>query len=421
MTMRKTVCGIILLLCSAFSVYLYTSYADVFQKQVGEKNPVPANVSENINPDEMKEIKPLEDNISSIGDIYIREDGIRVNRKANEELKVQGVEEGSVTEKIIKLQQEIEKIENALDVLHDDLFLLNNEIQTYKQEMRKNEDEKEEKQVSMETYLLWLYETTHSQNIYLNIFQAGNLRDLIYNYDVTKKFIEKLNTDILRINGDNKDLDSNRNAVVNQKVLVISLIDQQEELEAELVDKHNDLVTLFNLEHARLDSEFQTMSDELWKSSLYVSKQFEHMSGFKPEYIGLPDGGTNFFIHPVNGYVVTSEWGTRIHPISGAERHHAGIDLAVDKGVPVVASADGVVKLASWYGGYGKAVIIEHTNGFSTLYGHNSSLLVQEGDTVRQGQPIALAGSTGNSTGPHCHFEIRVNGKDQNPRDYLGF
>ena len=123
-------------------------------------------------------------------------------------------------------------------------------------------------------------------------------------------------------------------------------------------------------------------------------------------------------IAPCQG-TITSDWGDRVHPIYGTVKHHAGLDIGVDYGTPIVASSNGVVTLASWYGGYGKAVMIDHGGDIKTLYGHNSKILVKEGEIVKQGQVIALAGSTGNSTGPHCHFEVILNGQDVNPLSYI--
>ena len=112
------------------------------------------------------------------------------------------------------------------------------------------------------------------------------------------------------------------------------------------------------------------------------------------------------FINPTSG-VITSPFGWRIHPITGASRFHSGIDIADDYYTPVVASAPGVVTHAGWIDGYGNAVIIEHEGGWSTLYGHFAEIHVTAGQTVGAGQLIGGQGSTGNSTGPHCHFEIR--------------
>ena len=112
------------------------------------------------------------------------------------------------------------------------------------------------------------------------------------------------------------------------------------------------------------------------------------------------------FINPTRG-VITSPFGWRIHPITGASRFHSGIDIADELYTPVVASAPGVVTHAGWIDGYGNAVIIEHEGGWSTLYGHFEEIHVMAGQTVSAGHLIGGQGSTGNSTGPHCHFEIR--------------
>lgn len=117
---------------------------------------------------------------------------------------------------------------------------------------------------------------------------------------------------------------------------------------------------------------------------------------------------------PVSGRI-TSRFGYRNHPITGVYKLHTGVDIACPTGSSICAAADGVVILAGWMGAYGYAVVIDHGGGVSTLYGHNSRLLVGVGDTVKQGQTIARAGSTGYSTGPHCHFEKRVNGTPVNP------
>lgn len=121
---------------------------------------------------------------------------------------------------------------------------------------------------------------------------------------------------------------------------------------------------------------------------------------------------------PFSG-AITSPFGPRTHPIFGSQGFHTGIDLGADYGDPIVAADTGVVIHADWLGGYGKAVIINHGNGLQTLYAHNSELLVSEGQTVRKGQTITRAGSTGYSTGPHLHFEVRRNGSPTDPMGYL--
>jgi murein DD-endopeptidase MepM/ murein hydrolase activator NlpD len=100
-------------------------------------------------------------------------------------------------------------------------------------------------------------------------------------------------------------------------------------------------------------------------------------------------------------------------------RQHKGIDIAAPLGTPIYAATDGVVVTAGWNGGYGKFVLIQHSGGVATAYGHNTALLVRAGQRVRAGQQIARMGSTGRSTGSHCHFEVRINGTQTDPVPYL--
>ncbi len=118
------------------------------------------------------------------------------------------------------------------------------------------------------------------------------------------------------------------------------------------------------------------------------------------------------FIEPAVG-VLTSPYGTRWG------RLHEGIDIGGEHGSEILAADTGVVKLSQWVDGYGNYIEIEHNNGFTTAYGHCDELLVSEGDSVLKGQSIATMGNTGNSTGPHLHFEVLHHGKPQNPLDYV--
>ena len=123
-------------------------------------------------------------------------------------------------------------------------------------------------------------------------------------------------------------------------------------------------------------------------------------------------------IWPVAG-AVTSGFGWRLSPIDGSHEWHQGIDIAAETGTPVVSAANGQVLQSGWSESYGYIVHIDHGNGLATVYGHNSSLVVGTGEKVRMGQVIAYAGSTGRSTGPHLHYEIRINNTAVDPWTYL--
>lgn len=123
------------------------------------------------------------------------------------------------------------------------------------------------------------------------------------------------------------------------------------------------------------------------------------------------------FRWPVRGRI-TSDFGWRLHPILQTQRFHSGLDIAAPEGTPILAPEAGTVIYSGWVSGYGKTVIIDHGDGISTLFGHCSVLLVSGGEKVKRGEPVARVGSTGLSTGPHLHFEVRDEGK---PVDPLGF
>ncbi len=119
-------------------------------------------------------------------------------------------------------------------------------------------------------------------------------------------------------------------------------------------------------------------------------------------------------IWPVQGWV-TSEFGSRISPLSGAYKFHEGLDIAAPYGSPIYAPADGKISFAGSKGGYGNALILDHGYGVSTLYGHTSALYVKEGDKIKRGQLMAAVGSSGSSTGPHLHYEVHVDGVPTDP------
>lgn len=131
-----------------------------------------------------------------------------------------------------------------------------------------------------------------------------------------------------------------------------------------------------------------------------------------------PFMGTGRFMWPVAG-VITSPFGSRMHPVLGRYINHHGIDFGAASGTPIYAPDNGEVIYAGWYGGYGKVVIIDHGGDITTLFGHTSSYVVDAGTRVRKGQVIAYVGSTGMSTGPHLHFEVRRNGGAINPMAFL--
>lgn len=150
-----------------------------------------------------------------------------------------------------------------------------------------------------------------------------------------------------------------------------------------------------------------------------IKKTIEHVDAIKDFlkdqkniYMATPRGW------PINGRV-TSEFGPRENPRDGSPEFHSGIDISVPVDSRVRATADGIVSFAGWSKGSGNLVVIEHGFGYSTCYAHNTSLMVSVGQKVKRGDFISYSGSTGDSTGPHVHYEVRHNGKAVNPREFI--
>jgi murein DD-endopeptidase MepM/ murein hydrolase activator NlpD len=210
-------------------------------------------------------------------------------------------------------------------------------------------------------------------------------------------------------------VEKQRNQIVAQKneieLLTQKLKYQKSNIESEAVAQQNTINRLKSDRQALSQAEDRLAEDSRRLSQIILSKVQPY------DGLILPTG-TGQLMYPTIG-PVTSNFGWRTHPILGTERFHAGIDFGADYGSLIYASEQGRVIYADWYGGYGNAVIVDHGNGMTTLYAHCSDLYVKDGDVVAKGQPIAAVGSTGFSTGPHLHFELRANGEPIDPAAYL--
>ena len=200
---------------------------------------------------------------------------------------------------------------------------------------------------------------------------------------------------------------SNEIELLNQKLKY-----QKANYEAQAVAQ-GDIVNRLKQDRRALEiAEDRLAEDSRRLSQLIIAKSRTYPGGV------LPQLGTGKFIYPAIG-PITSEFGWRTHPILGYERFHSGMDIGADHGELIYAADAGTVIFADWYGGYGNSVIIDHGNGLTTLYDHASEVYVQEGQGVAKGQPIAAVGSTGFSTGPHLHFEVRKDGEPIDPAQFL--
>jgi len=158
--------------------------------------------------------------------------------------------------------------------------------------------------------------------------------------------------------------------------------------------------------------DMETLKDQIKLTMESVGEIKDYLSEQKDLYLATPKGW------PVAGRI-SSPYGYREHPQTGLQDFHSGMDIASDPGTPVKATADGIVSFSGWSGGSGNLVALEHGLGFSTYYAHNRLVIVKAGQKVKRGDILGYVGSTGNSTGPHLHYEIWKEGRPLNPSTYL--
>lgn len=320
-------------------------------------------------------------------------------------------QEGQVLDKIQALEAEINKSEEELESLKNKITTTEGEINTTQNNLLEAETNIEGKQDVMGDRLNVMYRNGTIGYAEV-IFNSKSLTDLLTNLDMVKKIVNQ-DVDLLKELKEQRDiieeqkisLENQRRQLVNlkssvtqkQETLVVSR-GEQERLRADLAKDKVALEKMLDTAKKEAD-EIVNMIRSLQSSDAYVGGELQW---------------------PVTGYSrISSPFGNRIHPILKTKKFHSGIDIPAPSGVGVVAAGSGKVVSSSTLGSYGKAVIIDHGGGIMTLYAHNSKLLVSVGDTVAKGQRIANIGSTGASTGPHLHFEVRKNGQYVNPVPYV--
>lgn len=346
---------------------------------------------------------------------------------------------GSVFEKLRVTQEHLDAALKDFKAVSDQLTQTEKQITVTQSELDKAQKHLAQRQGVLSTRIRDIY--MHGQLNYLDVvIGAKDFNDFSNRVELLKRIVDS-DMDLIG------SIKTERDKINEQKAVLEQERQKQVELKAESAKKKEEVEKRKAEQQAILNkaendkstaeqayNELQASSQEIGNmlraraaaraAAAAPAPSADSSSGGSSDggggggYALQPVSGSGAMMWPVNG-VITSPFGYRNHPIFGRSILHSGIDIGVDYGTPVQAADGGVVVEAGWIGGYGYAVVIDHGNGLSTLYGHNSSLNVSSGQSVSKGQVIAYAGSTGNSTGPHVHFEVRANGDPVDPSAYL--
>ena len=214
------------------------------------------------------------------------------------------------------------------------------------------------------------------------------------------------------------EVEDKKTQIVSKKEHIVSIKKQTEGKKKQLSEQTTEKKQLLtDIDAQKKDAE-KALND-LEQESKQIAEQIRKIQAAAGR-VHVVRKGNGRFTYPTPGYYnITSPYGWRIHPILKTRRMHTGVDFGAPYGAEMAAADDGTVIYTGWYGAYGKVVIIDHGSNISTMYGHMSSISVSEGQNVKAGQKVGEVGSTGWSTGPHAHFEVRINGEPVNPMPYL--
>lgn len=347
---------------------------------------------------------------------------VRVSLEANNHKKQQ------ILTNLNDLDKSLEKLDSEKAQINSSLLKLNEDLKALEQELQLKQEELKESAKLLEALQneagdsFRNMQKINAQGWWSFLFESESLSEFWVRSHQIKQILENDLATIEELNIVHREYQTKVNELeakksdVNKKKTELEatqkkLQSNEAQIKKNLDDKQRALAKI-EQEKAEYDKalrEMEKASEQLGEAIRQLQEKTLEEDGVKKAIK---------MIWPVSGRI-SSDFGWRFHPVLKENRMHTGLDIAAASGVDTKAAADGTVILAGWVSGYGLTTVISHGNNITTLYGHSSKLLTQAGDKVKQGQVIAKVGSTGMSTGPHLHFEIRNNGDPVNPWAWL--
>ncbi|NBI05515.1 peptidoglycan DD-metalloendopeptidase family protein [Senegalia massiliensis] len=376
--------------------------------------------------------------------------------KVKDDLNNTKKEKKSVEGELKELESKISNASSDISSLENNISNVRTNIENSKKEIEESQKSIDAKNELVNKRLRAMYKNGNNVSYLHILLSAESIGEFIETFDTIRKVTDNDHELLKEMEKEKKIVEAKKDKLVSQekqlKLQTVKLKEKKQELELasrsknEIVKELDQSIQVSEEQYKELQEDSQKIAQEIRsleeeaRRKLEAKKKAEEEARRKAEQEQAnkenqgnqgndnssntnskpPVESTRAYKWPVPGHNrVTSPFGNRTHPIFGTVRMHTGIDIGAPSGSTVVATRDGIVLSSGWKGGYGKTVMVTHDNGTTSLYAHNSSLLVSPGQFVRQGQAIARIGSTGNSTGPHLHFEIRVNGNYRNPLSYV--
>ncbi len=331
-----------------------------------------------------------------------------------------------ISAEIESLDKIVTEAQNQLDAVKTELNDVTARLAESEIQLKEATDKKEAQLKSFETRIKFLHENGSIGYLQI-ILSAESFTDFLTRMQYVNDIMNYDNKLLGELKESERVIEEKTKQIAEDKARVEVLVAEQQtktdELNAKMAEKQA-TYSQYQLDAAKYEQELASW-DKASKEVESLIAQASAPASRSAASSGSSGGNVTYtggqFAWPVPGRsYISSGYGYRSRPIGSGSEFHTGYDIPASYGANIVAAEAGTVIYASYMNGYGYTVMINHGGGLVTLYGHNSKLVVSKGDTVSRGQVIAKAGSTGNSTGNHCHFEVRKNGSHTSPKPYLG-
>ena len=317
------------------------------------------------------------------------------------------------------LEKQLESIVSEMEETKTKIEEKETEISAKEEELIQAKVDENDQYESMKKRIKYMYENGNTQFVEI-LCESKSIGEFLNNAEYITTISEYDRTMLVEFQAVVKDVEE-------QEAALQAEYDELETMQNDLITKQDSVTELMESKDAEIEQISSDLGDTKDKlSELQAAaaaaerKQQEKNSGYSNNAGASVITGNGTFTHPCPGYTyISSEFGYREQPIEGASTNHKGMDFAAPAGTPIYAAASGTVTSASYSGNAGNMIVINHGNGLQTYYMHCNSMYVRAGQTVSKGQNIGAVGSTGNSSGPHLHFQVMQNGTPVNPRNYL--
>ena len=317
-------------------------------------------------------------------------------------------------QQVQKLDERITETEQELNDLNTKITELQSSIDEVEANLNTAEKNYNSQKKLLDNYLIEVQESSDVE--YLDVlFSSKNISEFLSSYFLISE-LASYEMDLLDdMQAKKKDIELSKMKLEQDREQLATIKANQSKT-ATILENTKSVRENFISKLSDQEKDIQSKIDEYNTRFEEINKEILELAqgSISAEYIG---GELEW---PVPGYTrITSKYGMRTHPITGVYKLHTGVDIGAPMGANFIAANDGIVTKASYNNAYGNMVIIDHGGGVSTLYAHGSEILVEVGQTVKRGEPVLKVGSTGYSTGPHAHFEVRLNGVVTDPMPYI--